>query len=127
MIFSIPFSEVKGIESGSVFLAAKMFGTGHNDSIINKEEKTLTNNAVGIVGGISNRNDLIFRIAIKQTSSTPKIQAIYNWKINQIESLSIKGKHDLCVVLRIPVIIKAVTTIVLANFMLLEQKNKPCL
>lgn len=120
MMFSIP--AVKGIEFGAGFSAAKMFGTEHNDCIINKEGKTETNNAGGIVGGISNGNDLIFRIAIKPTSSTPKIQTSYSWQTNQLESFSVKGRHDLCVALRAPVIIEAVTAIVLVDFMLLEHK-----
>lgn len=120
MIFSIP--AVKGIEFGAGFSAAKMFGTEHNDSIINKDGKTKSNHAGGIVGGISNGNDLVFRIAIKPTSSTPKMQTSYNWDTNQMESFSIKGRHDLCVALRAPVIIEAVTAIVLVDFMQLEQK-----
>lgn len=120
MIFSIP--AVKGIEFGAGFSAAKMFGTEHNDSIINKEGETETNHAGGIVGGISNGNDLIFRIAIKPTSSTPKKQISYSWETDQMESFSIKGRHDLCVALRAPVIIEAVTAIVIVDFMLLEQK-----
>jgi chorismate synthase len=120
MIFSIP--AVKGIEFGAGFSAAKMFGTEHNDCIINKEGETGTNHAGGIVGGISNGNDLIFRIAIKPTSSTPKVQTSYSWETNRMESFSIRGRHDLCVALRAPVIVEAVTAIVLADFMLLEQK-----
>ncbi|MBL7937154.1 MAG: chorismate synthase [Bacteroidia bacterium] len=120
MIFSIP--AVKGVEFGAGFSAAKMFGTEHNDSIINKDGKTKSNHAGGIVGGISNGNDLVFRIAIKPTSSTPKMQTSYNWDTNQMESFSIKGRHDLCVALRAPVIIEAVTAIVLVDFMQLEQK-----
>jgi len=120
MMFSIP--AVKGIEFGAGFSAAKMFGTEHNDYIINKEGKTETNHAGGIVGGISNGNDLIFRIAIKPTSSTPKVQTSYSWQTNQMESFSVKGRHDLCVALRAPVIIEAVTAIVLVDFMLLEHK-----
>jgi chorismate synthase len=120
MIFSIP--AVKGIEFGAGFSAAMMFGTEHNDCIINKEGKTGTNHAGGILGGISNGNDLIFRIAIKPTSSTPKVQTSYSWETNRMESFSIKGRHDLCVALRAPVIIEAVTAIVLADFMLLEHR-----
>ena len=120
MMFSIP--AVKGIEFGAGFSAAKMFGTEHNDYIINKEGKTETNHAGGIVGGISNGNDLIFRIAIKPTSSTPKVQTSYSWQTNQMESFSVKGRHDLCVALRAPVIIEAVTAIALVDFMLLEHK-----
>lgn len=120
MIFSIP--AVKGVEFGAGFNAAKMFGSEHNDAIIDASGKTATNNAGGIVGGISNGNDVIFRVAIKPTSSTPKEQESLNWKTNQVEKFSIKGRHDLCVALRAPVIIEAATAIVIADLMMLSQK-----
>ena len=122
MLFTIP--AVKGVEFGAGFAAAKMFGSQHNDAIENMEGKTATNNAGGIVGGITNGNELVFRIAIKPTSSTPKEQFSLNWDTEQMEHFSIKGRHDLCVALRAPVIVEAVTAIVLADFFLLEQKTK---
>ncbi|TXI31973.1 MAG: chorismate synthase, partial [Niabella sp.] len=67
-MFSIP--AVKGVESGAGFAAARMFGSEHNDAIENMEGKTTTNYAGGIVGGITNGNELVFRIAIKPTAST---------------------------------------------------------
>jgi chorismate synthase len=120
MLFTIP--AVKGVEFGAGFAAAKMFGSQHNDAIENMKGKTATNYAGGIVGGITNGNELIFRIAIKPTSSTPKEQFSLNWDTEQMENFSIKGRHDLCVALRAPVIVEAVTAIVLADFFLLEQK-----
>lgn len=118
-MFAIP--AVKGIEFGAGFAAAKMFGSEHNDAVINADGTTRTNNAGGIVGGISNGNDLIFRIAIKPTSSTPKIQESLNVVTNELESFSIKGRHDLCVALRAPVIVEAMTALVLADFDLLRK------
>jgi chorismate synthase len=118
-VFAIP--AVRGIEFGTGFAAAKMFGVQHNDAIIEATGKTQTNHAGGIVGGISNGNELVFRIAIKPTSSTPKEQHTLNWETNQIENFSVKGRHDLCIALRVPVVLEAVTAIVLADFMLLEQ------
>ncbi|MDE3234662.1 MAG: chorismate synthase [Bacteroidota bacterium] len=120
MMFAIP--AVKGVEFGSGFAAAKMFGSEHNDAIENMQGKTTTNHAGGIVGGISNGNDLVFRIAIKPTSSTPKEQTSLNWETQQQETFSIKGRHDLCVALRAPVIVEAATALVLADAMLLEQR-----
>jgi chorismate synthase len=119
IIFAIP--AVRGIEFGTGFAAATMYGSQHNDAIENMQGKTTTNHAGGIVGGISNGNELVFRIAIKPTSSTPKTQNSLNWATGQVEDFSIKGRHDLCVALRAPVIVEAVTAIVLADFMLLEQ------
>ena len=122
IVFAIP--AVRGVEFGTGFAAAKMFGSEHNDSIQNMNGKTRTNHAGGIVGGISNGNELVFRLAVKPTSSTPKEQNSLNWDTKQTEDFSIKGRHDLCVALRAPVIVEAVTAIVLADFMLLEQKIK---
>lgn len=120
--FAIP--AVKGIEFGSGFAAAKMFGSQHNDAIENMEGKTRTNHAGGIVGGISNGNELVFRIAIKPTASTPKQQNSLNWDTGQTENFSVKGRHDLCVALRAPVILEAATAVALVDLLLLEQKIK---
>ncbi len=122
IIFAIP--AVRGIEFGTGFAAAKMFGSQHNDAIENMEGKTITNHAGGVVGGITNGNELVFRLAIKPTSSTPKEQNSLNWDTQQMENFSIRGRHDLCVALRAPVIVEAATAIVLADFMLLEQRIK---
>ena len=120
IVFAIP--AVRGIEFGTGFPAAKMFGSQHNDAIENENGKTRTNHAGGIVGGITNGNEIIFRIAIKPTSSTPKEQNTLNWETNVVESFSVKGRHDLCIALRVPPILEAVTAIVLADLMMIEQK-----
>ena len=122
MVFAIP--AVRGIEFGTGFAAARMFGSEHNDAIENNEGKTATNHAGGIVGGISNGNELVFRIAIKPTSSTPREQRSLNWETGQQENFAIRGRHDLCVALRAPVILEAATAIVLADFMLRAQLIK---
>lgn len=122
ILFAIP--AVRGVEFGTGFAAAAMFGSEHNDAIINSVGATQTNHAGGAVGGIANGNELVFRLAVKPTSSTPKEQRSLNWDTGQVEDFSIKGRHDLCVALRAPVIVEAVTAIVLADFMLLEQKIK---
>lgn len=119
-VFAIP--AVKGIEFGAGFNAAKMYGIEHNDTIINASGKTSTNNAGGIVGGITNGNELVYRIAVKPTSSTPQPQMTWNWDEKKIDEFSVKGRHDLCVALRAPVILEAMTAIVLTDFMMLENK-----
>ncbi len=118
-VFSIP--AVKGIEFGAGFTAAKMFGLEHNDSIINIDGTTETNNAGGIVGGITNGNELVFRIVVKPTSSTPKEQQTLNVESGNVESFSVKGRHDLCIALRVPVVLEAVTAIVLSDFILMGK------
>lgn len=114
-VFSIP--AVKGIEFGAGFAAAKMFGSEHNDSLINADGTTETNHAGGIVGGITNGNELVFRIVVKPTSSTPKVQETLNTETGNIEPFSVKGRHDLCIALRVPVVLEAVTAMVLADLM----------
>jgi chorismate synthase len=120
IVLAIP--AVRGIEFGTGFAAAKMFGSEHNDPIENMEGKTKTNHAGGIVGGLTNGNELVFRIAIKPTSSTPKEQNTLNWETGNVETASVKGRHDLCIALRVPVILEAVTAIMLADLMMLEQR-----
>ncbi len=122
IMFAIP--AVKGIEFGTGFAAAKMFGSQHNDAIEDISGKTKTNNAGGIVGGISNGNELVFRIAIKPTASTPKPQNSLNWDTGKMEDFSVKGRHDLCVALRAPVIVEAATALVLVDLLLMEQYIK---
>jgi chorismate synthase len=125
ILFSIP--AVRGIEFGTGFAAARMFGSEHNDRILDKDGHTETNHAGGIVGGISNGNQLIFRLAFKPTSSTPKEQESLNWESGELEKFNIKGRHDLCVALRAPVIVEAASAIVLADAMLMAQKLKKVL
>ncbi|MBN1186014.1 MAG: chorismate synthase [Bacteroidales bacterium] len=120
MIFSVP--AIKGIEFGAGFKAAEMTGSEHNDCIVDLNGKTETNHAGGINGGISNGNDLIFRVVVKPTSSTSQKQHTINIKTGKMEDLEVEGRHDTCIALRIPVVIEAATAIVLADLMMLEQR-----
>lgn len=122
LAFSIP--AIKGIEFGAGFAAAKMYGSKHNDSIEDAFGKTKTNHAGGIVGGITNGNDLYFKVAVKPTSSTPLIQNSLNWETGQTQDFSIKGRHDLCIALRVPVVVEAIAAIALIDLMLIEQMVK---
>lgn len=117
--FSIP--AIKGIEFGSGFDAAKMKGSEHNDAITDAGGTTQTNNAGGINGGITNGNELYFRITVKPTSSTPKEQQTWNNKTQQVESFTVKGRHDLCIALRVPVVAEATAAIALADMLLLNK------
>ncbi|MCG8697857.1 MAG: chorismate synthase [Bacteroidales bacterium] len=120
MMFSIP--AIKGIEFGAGFEAARMTGSQHNDEIVNTDGTTRTNHAGGINGGISNGNDLVFRLAVKPTSSISLKQETINLETGKMEELEVQGRHDLCVALRAPVIVEAATAIVLADFMMLENR-----
>jgi chorismate synthase len=119
-VFAIP--AVRGIEFGTGFQAAQMFGVDHNDAIEDASGHTRTNHAGGVVGGITNGNELVFRIAIKPTSSTPKEQITLNWETGEQEVFSVKGRHDLCIALRVPPVLEAVTAIVLADLALVSGK-----
>ncbi len=119
-VFAVP--AIRGIEFGTGFAAARMFGSQHNDAIENREGITRTNHAGGIVGGLTNGNELIFRVAVKPTSSTPQEQRSLNTASGQQEEFVIKGRHDLCIALRVPVVIEAVTALVLADLLLRAQQ-----
>ena len=122
MIFSIP--AIKGIEFGAGFRAAKMTGSEHNDNIVSTGGSTETNNAGGINGGISNGNEICFRVAVKPTSSTHQTQHTINMQSGQMEDLTIEGRHDTCIALRVPVVVEAAAAIVMADFMLQAQEVK---
>ena len=95
--------------------ASLLKGSEYNDLIINKNGTTATNHSGGINGGISNGNAIEFSVEIRPTASIAKPQQTINLKSSKIESLKIKGRHDCCIALRCPVIIEAITAIVLAD------------
>ena len=118
-VFAIP--AVKGIEFGSGFISAKMKGSEHNDSLIDDSGIYSSNHAGGIAGGLSNGNEIIFRIAVKPTSSTPQIQNSLNTHSGEVESFSIKGRHDLCIALRVPPVLESVSACVIADALMMAK------
>ncbi|MFW6129270.1 MAG: chorismate synthase [Candidatus Aminicenantaceae bacterium] len=119
LAFAIP--GIKAIEFGSGFACSRMLGSECNDIIINKNGKTRTNHNGGINGGITNSNEIIFRVAVKPPSSIPKDQETINLSTGKKAVVSAKGRHDVCIALRLPVILEAVTAIALADLSLLEH------
>lgn len=113
LVFSIP--AVRGIEFGAGFAAAAMRGSEHNDAIIDAYGRTTTNNAGGIVGGITNGNEIVFRVAVKPTASISQAQMTYNFEKNTVDELKIKGRHDACIALRTPVIFESALAITLID------------
>ena len=109
LILSIP--GVKGIEFGNGFKAATLKGSQNNDPFVDAKGTTKTNNSGRINGGISNGNPLIFRVAVKPTSSIGAPQKTFNFKTGKMETLTIGGRHDVCFALRVPPIVEAVTAI----------------
>jgi chorismate synthase len=119
LIFSIP--AIKGIEFGSGFAAAAMKGSEHNDAFIDSQGKTATNNAGGVNGGITNGNEIVFRIVVKPTSSTGVDQNTFNFEESRMTTLKVKGRHDTCIALRMPVIVEAATAIAMADLILIDR------
>lgn len=113
LAFSIP--SIRGIEFGDGFSSARMLGSEHNDLIVDNNGKTASNSAGGINGGIANGAPIVFRVAVKPTSSISKEQMTYNFESGEVEPLSIGGRHDSCIALRVGVVVEAVAAIALAN------------
>ncbi|MEK6449866.1 MULTISPECIES: chorismate synthase [Myroides] len=109
---------VKGVEFGRGFAGTTMRGSEHNDVIL-PDGKTATNNAGGIVGGISNGMDIYFRVAFKPTATLMKDQQSIN-SANEVVTVQGKGRHDACVLPRAVPIVEAMTAITLAD-MFIEQ------
>lgn len=116
LLFSVP--AIKGVEFGKGFDAARLKGSEHNDMIINEQGTTATNNAGGIVGGITNGNKIVVRAAIKPTASIAREQSTYNFESGKVEPLIIKGRHDVCIALRAAVVVESAIAIALADLKL---------
>jgi len=121
MVFSVP--AVKGIEFGSGFASAAMRGSQHNDMIISADGKTATNNAGGINGGITNGNEIVFRVAVKPTPSIKREQRTVSLSTGETESLVIQGRHDACIALRAAVVFEACAAIAAADLYLINKAN----
>ena len=111
-VFSIP--GVRGIEFGDGFKAAAMKGSEHNDPI-GEDGRPVRNGAGGVNGGITNGAPIRFRVAFKPTSSIRKAQQTFNFQTGEMDTLEVPGRHDACFALRAPVVVEAMTAIVLAD------------
>lgn len=118
MMFSIP--GVKGVEFGSGFRCASMRGSEHNDEFTIKNGKvfTKTNNAGGILGGLSNGMPVDFRVAFKPTSSIARPQMSVDIEEKKPVELEIKGRHDPCIVPRAVPVVENVSAAVILDLML---------
>ncbi|MBA7623178.1 Chorismate synthase [subsurface metagenome] len=117
-LFAIP--AVKGVEFGSGFSAARKRGSENNDpfTISNGKIETVTNNAGGILGGISNGMPIVVRVAIKPTSSIAKSQQTVNLKDMESARLEVKGRHDVCIVPRAVAVVESMIAVTLCDFAL---------
>lgn len=116
---------VKGFEYGSGFEGVKMRGSLHNDAIVKDGDKvkTLTNHSGGIQGGISNGEDIYFRVAFKPVATIMQDQESIN-EAGEAVTVSGKGRHDPCVVPRAVPIVEAMAALVIADYLLLSKTNK---
>lgn len=119
-LMSIP--SVKGFEIGRGFEVSKLRGSENNDPIILRDGKIrfATNNAGGILGGITNGEDIVLRIAVKPTPSIAKKQRSVDYEKMEEVEISVKGRHDPCIVPRIVPVAEAMVSIVLVDCMLLQ-------
>ena len=119
-MFSIP--AVKGFEIGDGFALAKMKGSEANDAFINKDGKitTETNHSGGIQGGITNGNDVVFRVAFKPIPSISKPQQTVNSAGSSCE-IAIHGRHDACALPRALVLVEALAALVTVDEMMLRR------
>jgi chorismate synthase len=113
---------VKGVEFGAGFASARMRGSECNDAIVDASGRTATNNAGGINGGITNGNPLVFRVAVKPTASVAKAGRTVDLRTGRQAEISVAGRHDACVALRVPPVLEACAAFVLADLMLAEGK-----
>lgn len=116
---------VKGFEYGSGFEGIKMRGSQHNDAFVNEggKVKTKTNYSGGIQGGISNGEDIYFRVAFKPVATIMQDQESVN-EAGETITVSGKGRHDPCVVPRAVPIVEAMAALVIADYILLAKSNK---
>jgi len=116
---------VKGFEYGSGFEGVAMRGSEHNDLFYQEEGKikTKTNYSGGIQGGISNGEDIYFRVAFKPVATIMQDQESIN-EAGETTTVSGKGRHDPCVVPRAVPIVEAMCALVLADYLLLSRLSK---
>jgi chorismate synthase len=117
-MFSI--NAVKGVEFGSGFAAAEMLGSQHNDAL-GKDFETLTNNAGGLVGGLSNGAPIELRVAFKPVATIGRAQHTVDHHGKET-ILEATGRHDPCVVPRAVPIVEAMVYLVLADHYLRNLK-----
>lgn len=117
---------IKGIEFGSGFMAAKSTGSQNNDPFIIDENGNIskvTNNAGGLLGGLSDGTEIVFRAAVKPTSSIAMTQKTVNKAGENIE-INIKGRHDPLIVPRAVVVVESMAAITLVDMLFMNMTSK---
>ncbi len=113
---------VKGFEIGSGFAGVELLGSVHNDPfmLVDNKVRTKTNHAGGILGGISNGEDIYFRVAFKSVSTINKLQSTLNLNNEEVE-LRAEGRHDPCVLPRAVPIVDAMAALVVIDHYLRQN------
>lgn len=116
---------MRGIEFGDGFAATKLHGSEHNDIFIKRgnEIHTKTNHAGGILGGISNGEDIILRVGVKPASSIAKNQQTVDISGEDTE-IQVKGRHDPCICPRVVPVVEAMIAVTLVDFLLIQKTIK---
>jgi chorismate synthase len=118
ILFTVP--AVKGVEFGAGFKTASLKGSENNDAYIIEEGKvaTSTNNAGGVLGGLSNGMPITVRVAIKPTPSIRKEQKTVDLSKMEETTMQIRGRHDPCIVPKAVPVIESAVAIILADHMI---------
>lgn len=107
---------IKGVEIGAGFDVAGMLGSENNDEMTSGE-KFATNNAGGILGGISNGNDIVIRVAVKPTPTIAKKQKTIDVNGNETE-VELRGRNDICIVDRVVVVVESMVAMTILDYYL---------
>lgn len=107
---------IKGVEIGAGFDVANMLGSENNDAML-PNEKFATNNAGGILGGISNGNDIVVRVAVKPTPTIAKKQKTIDINGNETQ-VELRGRNDICIVDRVVVVVESMVAMTILDYYL---------
>jgi len=118
IVYGIP--AVKGLEFGAGFACADLRGSRCNDAfaVVQGEVRTVTNNCGGVLGGITNAMPLCFQVAVKPTPSISKPQQSVCLSSGEVQTLTVKGRHDPCIVPRAVPVVEASAAIALYDMIL---------
>ncbi len=113
---------IRGIEFGTGFKAAQMLGSEHNDKFYMDGDRvgTVTNNAGGILGGISNGEDIVLRVAVKPPSSIAQPQKTVSME-SKDATIEVKGRHDPCICPRVVPVVEAMIALTLVDALMLQK------